>query len=171
VKKVARQLLAKLSGVFTIDWQKTAQVRARVRDAIEAHSMTGCRGLIPPRRLKASRRPLRSQGKATTNADHSVDPGDQARISAMVRFVAALDEILATIRRLPLPERLRLIARATLDVAEDTPKPGAVTERARTLSVDEFLAARLTPPPGVGPVSLDDMDRAIAEGASGRGSV
>ncbi len=85
--------------------------------------------------------------------------------------MAALDEILATIRRLPLPERLRLIEQATLEVAEDTPEPAAVAKRARTLSVDEFLAARLTPPPGVGPVSLQDMDRAIAEGASGRGSV
>jgi len=36
VKKVARQLLAKLSGVLTLDWQKTAQARARVRDTIEA---------------------------------------------------------------------------------------------------------------------------------------
>ncbi len=36
MKKVARQLLAKLNGVFTIDWQKTAHARARVRDAIEA---------------------------------------------------------------------------------------------------------------------------------------
>jgi hypothetical protein len=77
--------------------------------------------------------------------------------------VGALDEILATIRSLPLPARLRLIERATLEVAEDTPKPAAVTGRGRTLSVDEFLAARLTPPPGVGPVSLQDMDRAIAE--------
>jgi len=53
---------------------------------------------------------------------------------------SALDEILATIRRLPLPERLRLIERASLEAAEA---------------------------PGVGPVSLQDMDRAIAEGASG----
>ena len=30
-----------------------------------------------------------------------------------------------------------------------------------------MLGARLTPPPGVGPVTLQDMDRAIAEGASG----
>jgi len=52
-----------------------------------------------------------------------------------------------------------------------TPKPAAVSARTRTLSVDEFLATRLTPPPGVGPVSLQDMDRAIAEGASRRGSV
>jgi type I restriction enzyme R subunit len=35
VKKVAKQLLAKLRAIFTIDWQKTAQSRARVRDAIE----------------------------------------------------------------------------------------------------------------------------------------
>jgi hypothetical protein len=79
--------------------------------------------------------------------------------------MGALDEILATIRRLPLSERLRLIERATLEVAEDTPKPAAIAERERRLSVDEFLAARLTLPPGVGPVSLQDMDRAIAEGA------
>jgi hypothetical protein len=88
----------------------------------------------------------------------------------MLLVMGALDEILATIRRLPLPDRLRLIEQATLEVAEDTPKPAAVSERARTLSVDEFLAARLTPPPDAGPVSLQDMDRAIAEGASGRGS-
>lgn len=90
---------------------------------------------------------------------------------AKLQPMGALDEILATIRRLPLPERLRLIERATLEVAEDTPKPAAVAERGRKLSVDEFLAARLTPPAGVGPVSLQDMERAIAEGATGRGGV
>ena len=89
----------------------------------------------------------------------------------MLRVVTALDEILATIRRLPLPERLRLIERAKLEVDEDTPQPAAVDQRERKLTVDEFLAARLTPPPGVGPVSLEDMERAIAEGAIGRGSV
>jgi len=35
------------------------------------------------------------------------------------------------------------------------------------LTVDEFLAARLSPPPGVGPVTLDDIERAIAASASG----
>ena len=35
VKKVARQMLAKLRGVFAVDWQKTSQARARVREAIE----------------------------------------------------------------------------------------------------------------------------------------
>jgi type I restriction enzyme R subunit len=36
VKKVARHLLAKLNDVLSLDWQKTAQARARVRDTIEA---------------------------------------------------------------------------------------------------------------------------------------
>lgn len=80
----------------------------------------------------------------------------------MLRFMSALDEILASIRRLPLSERRRLIERAKLEVDEDTPKPAVVAQRERKLTVDEFLAARLTPPPGVGPVSLEDMDRAIA---------
>ena len=84
----------------------------------------------------------------------------------MLPDMGALDELLATIRRLPLPDRLRVIEQATLEAAEDTPKPAAVSEPTRTLSVDEFLAARLTPPPGVRPVSLQDMDRTIAEGAS-----
>lgn len=89
----------------------------------------------------------------------------------MLCVMGAIDEILATIRRLPLQERLRLIERAANEAAEDTPKPAAVVERARTLNVDDLLAARLTPPPGVGSVSLQDMDRAIAEGASGRGGI
>ena len=85
------------------------------------------------------------------------------RNGAMLCVMGAIDEILATIRRLPLQERLRLIERAANEAAEDTPKPAAVAEP--KLSVDEVLAARLTPPPGVGPVTLQDMDRAIAEGA------
>lgn len=36
------------------------------------------------------------------------------------------------------------------------------------LTVDEFLAARIKPPPGTSPISLDDMERAIVEGALGR---
>ena len=94
-----------------------------------------------------------------------------ARIGAMLGSMSALEEILATIRRLPLPERLRLIERASNEAAEDTPKPGTVSAGSRALSVDEFLAARLAPPPSVGGVSLDDMERAIGEGASGRGSL
>jgi hypothetical protein len=88
----------------------------------------------------------------------------------MLGNMSALEEILATIRRLPLPERLRLIEQAASEAAEDTPKPGIVSAGSRALSVDEFLAARLTPPT-LGGVSFEDMERAIAEGASGRGSV
>ena len=77
----------------------------------------------------------------------------------------AFEEILAAIRRLPMPERLRLIQRARLEADQD-----ALRER-RALGVDEFLAAQLTPPSGVGNVSLDDMERAIAEGACGRDDV
>jgi len=36
------------------------------------------------------------------------------------------------------------------------------------LTVDEFLASRVKLPPGIGPLSLEDMERAIAEGALGR---
>jgi hypothetical protein len=38
----------------------------------------------------------------------------------------------------------------------------------RELSVDELMASRIKLPPGVGPLSLEDMERAIAEGALGR---
>jgi hypothetical protein len=37
----------------------------------------------------------------------------------------------------------------------------------RKLTVDELLSTKLTPPPGVGTVTLADMDKAIADGASG----
>ena len=37
------------------------------------------------------------------------------------------------------------------------------------LTVDELLAARLSPPPGVGAVTLADMEKAVADGASGGG--
>ena len=88
--------------------------------------------------------------------------------------MGTIDEILATIRRLPLPERLHVIERARLEAAEDTPTSAPVGDAIappRALSVDELLAARLTPPPGVGTVSLQDMERAILDGASGRGSI
>jgi hypothetical protein len=39
------------------------------------------------------------------------------------------------------------------------------------LTVDELLAARLHRPPGVAPVSLEDIERAIAAGGVGRGDV
>jgi type I restriction enzyme, R subunit len=41
VKRVARQLLGTVRGILTIDWQKTALSRARVRVAIEEALDTG----------------------------------------------------------------------------------------------------------------------------------
>ncbi|MEO7037808.1 MAG: hypothetical protein ABI548_27830 [Polyangiaceae bacterium] len=83
--------------------------------------------------------------------------------------MGAIDEILATIRRLPLPERLQLIEQAANEAAEDTPKAPAVATP-RKLSTDELLATRLTPPAGVGSVRVEDMDHAIAKGALGPGN-
>ena len=57
-----------------------------------------------------------------------------------------------------------------LSAAGDT--EGEQTEvRAHKVTVDELLAARLTPPPGVGPVSVADIEKSIVEGALGRGDV
>lgn len=38
----------------------------------------------------------------------------------------------------------------------------------RTLTVDELLSSRIKLPPGTPALSLEDMERAIAEGALGR---
>ena len=90
---------------------------------------------------------------------------------AILRRMSSIDEILAMIRRLPLPDRLRLIERARQEADEDTPRPAAVKYAPDSISPEELLASRVKQPPGVGPVSLEDMERAIIEGALGRGSV
>jgi type I restriction enzyme R subunit len=53
VKKVARQLLAKLRGILTVDWDKTAQSRARVRNAIEDALDEGLPRVYTPEVFKA----------------------------------------------------------------------------------------------------------------------
>ncbi|HKO52741.1 MAG TPA: hypothetical protein VJV79_33770 [Polyangiaceae bacterium] len=83
--------------------------------------------------------------------------------------MGAIDEILATIRRLPLRDRLRLLERAANEVAEDTPRPASVAPSSKP-TVDDLLGARLTPAAGIGPVSVEDMDHAIAKGALGSGA-
>ena len=45
------------------------------------------------------------------------------------------------------------------------PRPAGIAPS--KLSVDDLLAARLTPAAGVGPVSVENMDQAIATGALG----
>jgi hypothetical protein len=56
-----------------------------------------------------------------------------------------------------LGQRVELIA-----LQAEAPEP-----QRRKLTFEEFLAARLERPAGVAPVTLDDMERAIAEGALG----
>ena len=87
----------------------------------------------------------------------------------MLCVMGAIDEILATIRRLPLQDRLRLLERAANEVALDTPRPASVAPSSKP-TVDDLLAARLTPAAGIGPVSVEDMDQAIATGALGSGA-
>ncbi len=81
-----------------------------------------------------------------------------------VRVRVAKDQEL----RLTLPSDFPL-GEAEVIVLE-APRVDEVKET-RKLTVDDLLAAKLTRPPGVGPVTLGDMERAIVEGASGRGGV
>jgi hypothetical protein len=76
-----------------------------------------------------------------------------------IRIDTTIDE--AVVRAIPalrplLGKHVELIA---LDVAPPLE---------RKLTVDEFLDARIEVPAGVGAISLEDMERAIAEGALGR---
>lgn len=53
VKKVAKKLLAKLKSITTLDWQKTAQARAKVLDAIESALDEGLPRAYTPEVFKA----------------------------------------------------------------------------------------------------------------------
>lgn len=75
--------------------------------------------------------------------------------------MSGLEEIVATICRAPLPERLGLIERASVEAGDDSSKPPAGIERKRTISLDEFVAARVTAPTGLGPFSLAERDRCL----------
>jgi hypothetical protein len=79
-----------------------------------------------------------------------------------IKVETTVDE--ATARAIPalrplLGQRVELIALQTGG------EPTQVTQRKLTL--DDLLAARLTPRPGVGPVSLEDIEKAIEKGATG----
>ncbi len=80
-----------------------------------------------------------------------------------IKVETTVDE--ATARAIPalrplLGKRVELIALQT---------EGDVAVAAKRLTLDELLAARLTPPPGVGPVALEDMESAIEKGATRAG--
>lgn len=55
-----------------------------------------------------------------------------------------------------------------VEEAVKSPPLPSETPRERRLTVEEFLAARVVLPTGAKPVSLEDMERAIADGALGR---
>jgi hypothetical protein len=80
-----------------------------------------------------------------------------------IKVETTVDE--ATARAIPalrplLGKRVELIALQT---------EGDVAVAPKRLTLDELLAARLTPPPGVGPVTLEDMERGIEKGATRAG--
>jgi hypothetical protein len=81
-----------------------------------------------------------------------------------IRVETTVDEVTAhaipALRPL-LGKRVELIAQETDGV------PLAAPRRRHTF--DELLQARLTPPPGVNPVSLEDMEKAFQKGALGAG--
>jgi len=83
-----------------------------------------------------------------------------------IKVETTIDEAAATAipaLRPMLGRRVELIVLQSEAEQPATPK--------RRLTVDELLALRLDPPPGVAPVSLEDMERAIAAGATDRGSL
>ena len=78
-----------------------------------------------------------------------------------IKIATTVDE--ATARAIPalrplLGKRIELIA---LHADAESTRP-----RDQKLTLDELLAARLKPPPGVGPISVEDMEEAIAKGAT-----
>lgn len=78
-----------------------------------------------------------------------------------IRIDTTIDEAVAS----AIPALRPLLGRRVELIALDSPMP---RDHERELTVDEFLAARIRPPSGVGPISLEDMERAIADGALGR---
>ena len=83
-----------------------------------------------------------------------------------IKVETTIDEAAATAipaLRPMLGRRVELIVLQSEAEQPATPK--------RRLTVDELLALRLDPPPGVAPVSLEDMEQAIAAGATDRGSL
>ncbi len=76
-----------------------------------------------------------------------------------IKIDTVMDEAVAK----AIPALRPLLGRHVEFIALDAAPP-----RERELIVDEFLAARMTLPTGARPISLEDMECAIAEGALGR---
>jgi hypothetical protein len=79
--------------------------------------------------------------------------------------------------KVQIPENRELRVQLPTDIAPGTAEIIVIEAESATggtqeckHTADEFLAARLVPPAGVGTVGLADMEAAIAKGAPGRGS-
>lgn len=78
-----------------------------------------------------------------------------------IKIDTTIDEAVA----LAIPALRPLLGKQVELIALETAPESALE---RKLTVDELLASRIKLPPGIGPLSLEDMERAIAEGALGR---
>lgn len=76
-----------------------------------------------------------------------------------IKIDTTIDEAVAR----AIPALRPLLGRHVELIALDAAPP-----RERELTVDEFLAARIRLSAGASPVSLEEMERAIADGALGR---
>ncbi|WP_437720392.1 hypothetical protein [Sorangium sp. So ce861] len=78
-----------------------------------------------------------------------------------IKVDTTIDEAVAS----AIPALRPLLGKHVELIAIEAP-PAPAPER--KLTVDELLTSRIKLPPGVGPLSLEDMERAIAEGALGQ---
>jgi hypothetical protein len=78
-----------------------------------------------------------------------------------IRVDATVDEAVAR----AIPALLPLLGKRVELIALDASAPAGPLLR---LTVDELLCSRMALPPGIEPLSNDDIDRAIADGALGR---
>lgn len=78
----------------------------------------------------------------------------------VIRVDTTIDEALAR----AVPALRPLLGKRVELVAAETPEAGPVRAK---LTVDELFAARIALPQRAGPLSLEDMERAIIEGALG----
>jgi hypothetical protein len=78
-----------------------------------------------------------------------------------IRVGTTIDEAVAR----AIPALRPLLGKRVELIALDESPGGAANGK---LSVDELLASRVKLPPGVGPLSAEDIEHAIAEGAQGR---
>ena len=75
-----------------------------------------------------------------------------------IKVDTTIDEAVAR----AIPALRPLLGRHVELIALDAAPASAPEQK---LTVEEFLASRIKLPPGVGPLSQEDMERAIAEGA------